>query len=54
MISRKEKESWKVMCKCGHRKGQHSYMESCRCLVCLDEKKCKGFEELKQKDVKIK
>ena len=45
MISRQEKESWKIMCKCGHRKGQHAYCRSTRCLACLDDKKCKGFEE---------
>ena len=41
-----EKERNKEMCKCGHRRGQHSYVESHRCLrvmIC----KCKGFEKAK-------
>jgi hypothetical protein len=47
MASRKERESWKILCKCGHPKGKHSYIGSCRCLICLDDTKCKCFEEVK-------
>lgn len=41
-----EKEVNKIMCKCGHRRGQHSYVESRRCLQVMSCK-CQGFEKVK-------
>ncbi len=41
-MNKKEKESNKEMCKCGHTRGQHSYVESFRCLQVMSCE-CKGF-----------
>ncbi len=41
-MNKKEKESNKEMCKCSHTRGQHSYVESCRCLQVMTCK-CEGF-----------
>jgi len=41
MISRKEKEENKQMCECGHRRGQHAYMNW---TICLKDCDCKRFK----------
>jgi hypothetical protein len=46
MINKRQKEDNNRICKCGHRKGEHSYIGSCRCLRVMSCE-CKGFEELK-------
>jgi len=43
MISKKEKENNNKICICGHRKGEHSYKGSCRCLRVMTCK-CDGFK----------
>ncbi len=50
MTSKKEKEDNNKICVCGHRKGEHSYKGSFRCLKVMTCK-CKGFR-LKEKNKK--
>ena len=53
MISKKDKEQWKRMCKCGHTLGEHSYIMTRRCLrvmSCCGKNKCEGFSKVKDDD----
>ena len=43
MIGKKEKEHNNLICTCGHRKGEHSYKGSFRCLRVMTCD-CKGFK----------
>ena len=50
-MNKKEKEDLKIMCKCGHTKGKHSYIGHCRCLQVMNCK-CEGFEKAETKKEK--
>jgi len=50
MVTKKQKQDLKRMCKCGHTLGEHSYIMPRRCLQvmsCCGKNKCEGFSEVK-------